>query len=126
MAKKTFSDLQEKARKAALRATSGCPLMEGREKADPDDYVDEELTISDAYPMKGDNGRYFCVTIESDETVFLLSGGGLTSALEEIYTMEGINEDVDTFREAVAGLTFKYGQKKKTKNGRTFRPITIV
>lgn len=126
MAKKSFTELQEKARKAAQRATSGCPLMEGREKADAGDYEGEELEITDAYPMNGDNGRYFCVTVASEENSYFLSSGGLTSALDEIFRMDGINEDLDTFREAVQGLCFQWEPKKKTRNGRTFRPITIL
>lgn len=126
MAKKTLSELQEKARKVAQRSTTGCPLMEGREKADAQDFEGEELEISDVFPMSGDNGRYFCVTVASEDGSYFLSSGGLTTALDEIFKMDGVNEDVDLFREAVQGLVFQFEPKKKTRNGRTFRPITIL
>ena len=79
MAKKTeMTDAQKRALSIAKQITSGCPLMEGRTKAGVDDYVGEELVIADAYPMNGES-RYYCVTIEGDDGIFFMSGGGLTS-----------------------------------------------
>lgn len=122
---KNLTELQQRALQAAKVAVSGCPLMEGRDKANIEDFVGEELTIEDAYPMTGeDDKRYFCVTIESDDTIFFLSGGGLTKALEAIY--ECFDEDLDNFRGGVKGICFRFENKRKTKNGRNFRPITIL
>lgn len=125
MAKKSeLTEIQKRALKIAKETTSGCPLMEGREKAEIEDFVNEELTIVDAYPMTGDNGRYYCVTIDADDTIFILSGGGLTKVLENIFV--AFDEDIDTFREGVRDITFRFEKMKKTKNGRSFRPVTIL
>ena len=123
--KKTYNEAQERARKAAKLATSGCPLMDGRDKANAEDFVGQELTIADVYPMTGeDGGNYFCVTVEEDNDIFFLSGGGLTKALDAIYSEFG--NDVDDFRAGCTGLVFKFENMRKTKNKRDFRPVTIL
>lgn len=123
MAKKTLSDLQKKALKAAKAATSGCPLMEDRTKADNDEFEGMPLTIIDAYPMNGDNGVYFCVICAEADDLFFLSGGGLTNALKAVYDV--CDNDLDLFREAVVDMVFTFGKKRKTKNGRMFRPVSF-
>lgn len=121
---KNLSEIQQRALQAAKVATSGCPLMEGRDKANIEDFTGEELTIADAYPMTGEDKRYYCVTVDEDENIFFLSGGGLTKALDAIY--ECFDEDLDNFREGVKGICFRFENKRKTKNGRNYRPITIL
>lgn len=122
MSKETTKTLVNRAREIARAATSGCPLMDGRTKAEPDDFVGDNLTIEDAYPMTGKN-RYFCVTVKEDKEIFFLSGGGLTTALENIYT--AFDENIEDFRAGVNGLVFKFDKKRKTKNGHDFRPVTF-
>ena len=123
MAKKTLSDIQKKALAAAKASTAGCPLMEGRDKADNGEFEGMPLTIMDAYPMNGENGTYFCVICAEAEDLYFFSGGGLTNALAAVYDV--CDNDLSLFREAVVDMVFTFGKKRKTKNGRMFRPVTF-
>lgn len=123
--KKNLTDIQKKALAAAKAATAGCPLMEGRDKAKVEDFVGQELTITDAYPLTGeDDNRYYCVTVKEDDTIFFLSGGGLTRALDAVY--ECVGGDLESFREGVAAIVFRFENMRKTKNKRDYRPVTIL
>lgn len=113
-----------KYRNAAAKAVNGCPLMDGREKADAGDYEGVELTIEDAYPMTGENGTFYCVTCEGMKSEYFFSGGALTNALSAIEA-EAKADGVD-LSEAVKGIVFEFQPMKKTSNGRKFRPVTIL
>lgn len=113
-----------KYRNAAAKAVNGCPLMDGREKADAGDYEGVELTIEDAYPMTGENGTFYCVTCAGMKSEYFFSGGALTNALSAIEA-EAKDDGVD-LSEAVKGIVFEFQPMKKTSNGRKFRPVTIL
>lgn len=111
-------------RKAAQRAVNGCPLMDGREKADASDYEGVELTIADAYPMTGENGTFYCVICEDMPGEYFFSGGALTNALNAIEAKA--KEKGDEFSDAVKGIVFEFEAMRKTSNGRKFRPVKIL
>ena len=110
-------------RKTAQKMANGCPLMDGRNKANTDDYVNEALTLEDAYKLKGAKGDYYVVIVKEHDDVFFMSGGALTAILDsgdEIARTEGV-----PLNEVVGGLEFSFGEKIKTKNGNDFRPIKV-
>ena len=123
MAKNTNATTN-KYRSVAARAVNGCPLMEGRNKADAGDYEGTELTIEDAYAMTGENGTFYCVICEDMPDEYFFSGGALTSALDAIAS-EAAKDGIE-LSEAVKGIMFEFEPMKKTSNGRRFRPINIL
>lgn len=120
MANKYLSEVVKRAREVS----NGCPLMDGRDKIDAGDHENEVLTITDAFKMTGDNGAYYCVTVEEIPNGFFLSGGALTAIIEQaeiVAEAHGV-----ALSETVDGIKFKFGEKVKTKNNRDFRPVTVV
>ena len=110
--------------KRAMEVSNGCPLMDGRNKEDAEKHVDEVLTVSDEFKLTGDNGAYYCVTVDEIPDGFFLSGGALTSIIEQaeiVADAHGVS-----LSETVEGIKFKFGKKIKTKNNRDFRPVTVV
>lgn len=120
MANKYLNEVVKRAREVA----NGCPLMDGRDKIDAGDHVNEVFTIADAFKLTGDNGAYYCVVVDEIPNGFFLSGGALTSIIEQaeiVADAHGVS-----LSETVEGIQFKFGDKVKTKNNRDFRPVTVV
>ncbi len=112
-------------RKRAKEIANGCPLMDGREKGNADNYIDVVLTLEDAYRLKDSKGGfYYAVNVVEDKDVFFLSGGGLTNILDDAF--EVANREGVTLKDVVNGLQFKFLGKVKTKSGNDFRPITVL
>lgn len=114
-----LSALRNKAREMA----NGCPLMDGRSKGNADGHVNETLTVNDAYKLTGDNGDYYAFIVKEYDDVFFLSGGALTA----IFDVANATAEKDgvPMKDVVNGLEFSFGEKRKTKNGRDFRPVHI-
>lgn len=110
--------------KRAKEVANGCPLMDGRNKGEADAFIDVPLTITDAFKLTGDNGAYYCITVEENSDIFFLTGGALTAVVEQAEIVADANGV--SLSETVAGLRFKFGAKVKTKNNRDFRPVTIL
>lgn len=120
MAKKTAN----KYAAAAARAIASCPLMDGRTKGSWDDMEGVELTLTDAYKMSGDDGDYFCITVEDNDEEYFFTPSKLTEAIAAVEKLA--KEDDVELTEAVAGIVFVVDAPVKTKNGRKFRNAHIV
>ena len=109
---------------AAKQTTSGCPLFEDREKGDLEDLEGEAVTLQRAYPLTGENGKYYAVWFHEETENFYLSNSALTRILDEgqqIADEEGVKLD-----EVIGDLVIKIGKPEKTKNGRRFRPVEVI
>lgn len=96
---------------------NGCPLFEGREKTDIENYVGKVLTLNEAFEMSdGEGGHYYAYTICEDDKVVLLSGGAVTKLLD--MCKDGEFEPT--------GIKFEVCEMTKTKKNRDYRPIRIV
>lgn len=105
---------KEQILKAMKERHNGCPLFDGREKGSLDDLTDKEVTIEDFFKFTGDDGDYYAVTFKECPDVTFLSGGGLTSLLDE-------------FGEHSIGVKIRFLEKVKTKRGNhDYRPINVV
>lgn len=91
---------------------NGCPLFEGRTKGEWDTLVNKSVKIEEYYKLTGDKGDYYAVTLEGDAEHFYLSGGAVTSLIDE-------------FGADAKEVSFTVGAKTKTKNKNDYRPITI-
>lgn len=69
------------------------PLMEGREKGDMDDLIDEIVTITDYGFMQGDDGNYVAFTIKEDKEKFFFGGMVLTGDME-ILESDGYRSEI--------------------------------
>lgn len=119
MAKKT-----NKYAAVAAKAIASCPLMEGRTKGSWDDLEGVELTLVDAYRMTGDDGDYYCMTVEDNDEEYFFSPSKLTEALAAVE--KAAKEDDVELSEAVAGIVFVVDAPVKTKSGRRFRNAHII
>ena len=118
-----MTDYKTTFRNNAKAKANGCPLMDGRNKGNADDYVDERLTIEDAFKMNGDGGAYYVVTFKELDALFFMSGGKLTEILDEAY--ETAQTNGVSIADVAGGLEIAFGAKVKTKNGRDFRPVHV-
>lgn len=119
MSNKYFDSFRNRAKARA----NGCPLMDGREKGNPDDYIGKDLTIEDAFRMNGENGNYYVITVKELPEVFFQTGGSLTDILNDandVAETEGV-----TIRDVCGGLVFYFEEKTKTKSGHDFRPVRV-
>ena len=119
-----MANFKERFKNAAKQRTQGCPLFDGRDKGDLEDLEGNAVKIQRAYPLTGDNGRYYAVWFSEEPDCFFLSNSALTGILDEglrISEEEGVSLD-----EVVAGLVVRIGAPQKTKNGRRFRPVEVV
>lgn len=119
-----MADYKKRFASAAKQCVNGCPLFEGREKGDLEDLEDVAMQLKRAYPLSGDNGRYYAVWFHEEPEHFYLSNSALTRILDEglrISEVEGVSLD-----EVIDGLVIKIGASQKTKNGRRFRPVEVI
>lgn len=108
----------------AAKAIASCPLMEGRTKGSWDDLEGVELTMADAFKMTGDDGDYFCITVEDNDEEYFFTPSKLTESLAAV-EQAAKNDEVE-LSEAVAGIVFVVDAPVRTKNGRKFRNVHIV
>lgn len=119
-----MADYKKRFFDAAKESTSGCPLFEGRVKGDLEDLEGEAVTLQRAYPLTGENGKYYAVWFHEDTETFFLSNAALTRILDEgqaIADEEGVKLD-----EVISDLVIRIGKPEKTKNGRRFRPVEVI
>lgn len=109
MANKNLSAEQLEAIKKAKALLNGCPLMEGREKADWDGLTGEVIHIEESFKMD----KYYCVTLKEYPENYFLTGKALTNLINEI-------------GEFTSTLNIEVGEKVKTKNNNTYRTFKIV
>ena len=109
MANKNLSSEQLEAIKKAKALLNGCPLMEGREKADWDVLTGETIHIEDYFPIE----NYYCVNLKEYPENYFLTGKALSNLINEI-------------GEYVLILNIEVGKKVKTKNNNTYRSFKIV
>lgn len=119
-----MADFKKRFFSAAKQRVNGCPLFEDRDKGDLEDLEGQEVTLERAYPLSGENGRYYAVWVKEDKEAFFLSNSALTGILDEgLRISEEENVSLD---EVIAGLVIRIGAPQKTKNGRRFRPVEVV
>lgn len=109
MANKNLSAEQLDAIKKAKALLNGCPLMEGKEKADWDELTGETIHIEDYFPIE----NYYCVNLKEYPKNYFLTGKALTDLIDEL-------------EEYVLILNIEVGEKVKTKNNNTYRAFKIV
>ena len=109
MEKKKLTAEQIEAIKKAKALLNGCPLMDGREKADWDVLTGEVVHIEEYFPIDD----YYCITIKEYPENYFLTGQALTNLINEI-------------GEYAMLLNIEVGEKIKTKNNNTYRAFTIV
>lgn len=106
MARKIDINLLKEIKKEA----SNCELFEGREKADFDDYVNQQLTIEDYYPIDD----YHVIVFAEVPEKFFFTGG----ALKKIVSKFGEQD--------IRGLVVEPLAMIKTASKRDFRPFNVV
>ncbi len=109
--------------KAAQRK-SGCPLFEGREKGDLDELTGSIVSLDQAYPMEGENGRYYVVTFKEDKDSFFMSCQSLTELLNDAQAIA--DEAGCSINTVIDDICIRFGELTKTKTGRRFRPVEVV
>ena len=109
MEKKKLTAEQIEAIKKAKALLNGCPLMDGREKADWDVLTGEVVHIEEYFPIDD----YYCITIKEYPENYFLTGQALTNLINEI-------------GEYAMLLNIEVGEKIKTKNNNTYRAFKIV
>ena len=109
MEKKKLTAEQIEAIKKAKALLNGCPLMDGREKADWDVLTGEVVHIEEYFQIDD----YYCITIKEYPENYFLTGKALTNLINEI-------------GEYVLILNIEVGEKIKTKNNNTYRAFKIV
>ena len=109
MANKNLSSEQLEAIKKAKALLNGCPLMEGREKADWDGLTGETIHIEDYFPIE----NYYCVNLKEYPKNYFLTGKALSNLINEL-------------GEFVLILNIEVGEKVKTKTNNTYRAFKIV
>lgn len=99
---------------------NGCPFFEEREKASLDELTGHIVTIQDFYRFtekkkEGEEKSYYAVLFLEDKEHVYLSGGGLTSI-------------IDDYDDEVIGLQVRLESPIKVKSDPThsYRPITVM
>ena len=109
MANKNLNAEQLEAIKKAKALLNGCPLMDGREKADWDELTGEVIHIEDYYPIE----NYYCVNLKEYPQNYFLTGKALSNLINEL-------------GEFVLILNIEVGEKIKTKTNNTYRTFKIA
>ena len=125
MANNTITDAKKKWLNKAAARTAGCPLFEGRTKGELDDLEGSVVTLEDAYRMTGEEegSFYYVFTIDEESELFYMSCKSISQILEDAEAIAA--ESGITLREVIEGTTIKIGAKRKTKGGKSYRPIEI-
>lgn len=100
--------------------TQKITFMEGREKRDLKELLNQEITITDFAFLNGADGKYAVFTIKEDDNSFYFSSSVLTSRFIDI-EHEGLKEEVQR-----DGLKIILKEKKSKDTGRTYIAVEFV
>lgn len=93
------------------------PFMEGREKADLKNLIEETVTINDFGFLKDEKGQeYVAFTTKEDTEHFYFGGMVLTQNMQELEA-DGYGEEIRK-----DGLPVKFGEKR-SKNKMTYTTV---
>lgn len=71
----------------------GIPFMEGRDKGDMHDILDEKLHIIDFGFINGDNGEYAVIQVAEYDRMFYFANTVITDMLKEVQA-DGMKEEL--------------------------------
>lgn len=112
----------------AKKANGGCELIEGKNKANWDNYTGEILSINGIAPLGSGDKSFFAVTIAENNDIYFNSCGAINNVLGAILESEG--GDLVTVNAVLSTepLKIKVGEKTPCKNDpkKTFRNIEIL
>lgn len=115
---------KERFKKAVMTKQEGCPLFEGREKAEIEEIVGEKVHLEDAYPLEGEKGLYFCFTLTEYPDVFFFSCKAITNILKEASKIA--SEEALSINQVIDGYCIIIQDKVKTKSGNRFYPVELL
>lgn len=93
-----------------VKKYGNCPLMDGREKGCLDDLTEMTVTIDD-YAKLSD---FHCVTFEEFPEAYFFSNAATEKMLSDYPDGE------------LKGLQIRFEDTVKTKDKKTFRPVTLI
>lgn len=93
---------------------AGIPIMDGREKGDTSDLLDEIILVNNYDFGKGEDGsEYVVFTITSNDTEFFFGSSVVSENFKELDNVLNDEEKTELF---AAGIEMTIHQKKSNKN----------
>ena len=96
------------------------PLMEGREKGDNANILNNEITIIDYDIINGKDGEYLLFITKEDDAHFYFGGTILTNDFKD-FESKGLHDDVKA-----EGVRIKLHEQKNEKGNRTYIAVDYL